>query len=471
MTRPVNNQPIHTISSRRRLPPKLSPYWRSVYLGLRVGWLRRPQDTAGRWFARLALPGNDIRQTPLGGADDPPAKADGTEVLTYGQAVVAAQAWAAVVKAAPDASVAPRRGRRRQASVSGPTVEDAMLTYVEAKQRLGQTGQASEARTVLHLHMPPSLRALRLADLSPEILNAWLAHLSGSPPRKRGGGLSQGKGGGLSQGRVDRVRGVLRAALYLAKAPEATIRRGLSAAAMPRREAPATREVGAIPTPEEVHQLIAAIQAVDADLELFMEVLALTGTRPSQLARCRRDDLDGANGLLMIPASHKGRAGKAAGTATFPIGSKLAGRIARQLDQRTGLLFHTAKMVQDFTLVPSEQLAAAGLGDTWREVGRTAWNKYQWVRRVRTAVRTAGLDRGITLYSLRHARIIRLIQAGMALREIAGLLDTSVVMIERRYAKHIAATDATTARLRRVLEAEAGQPPNPPPHLRVVGNP
>jgi integrase len=457
MTRPVNNQPIHTLSGRRRLPPKPSPYWRSVYLGLRVGWLRRPQDAAGRWFVRLALAGNDIRQTTLGAADDPPAKADGTAVLTYGQAVVAAQAWAAAVGADPDAIASPRRGRRRQASVSGLTVEDAMLTYAEAKRCLGQADRTSEVRTVLHLHMTLSFRALPLTALTPEVLNSWLAQLSGQVP--------PGKGGRLSQGRVDKVRGVLRAALHLAKVPEAIIHQGLSAAAMPRREAPATRAVGAIPTPDEVHRLIATTQATDADLALFMEVLALTGTRPSQLVRCRRNDLDALNGLLTIPASHKGRAGKAVRMVTFPIGGELAGRVARQLDQGSGLLFHTAKLVQDFTLVAPEQLAAAGVGDTWREVGRTHWNKYQWVRRVRASVRAAGLNPAITIYSLRHARIIRLIQGGMALREVAGLTDTSVVMIEHRYAKHIAATDATTARLRRLLEAEAGYSPNPPPPL------
>src|SRR5262249_15042126 len=153
----------------------------------------------------------------------------------------------------------------------------------------------------------------------------------------------------------------------------------------------ATREAGAIPTPDEVRRLIAATQALDADLALFMEVLALTGTRPSQLARCRRDDLDSSNGLLMIPASHKGRVGKTVRVVTFPIGSELADRVARQLDQRTGLLFHTAMLVQDFALVDRQRLAAAGVGDTWREVGRAAWNKHQWVRRVPTAVRAAGL--------------------------------------------------------------------------------
>ena len=62
MSRPVVNKPIDTISGRRGLPPKASEYWRSIYPGLRVGWLRRPQDTTGRWIAKLALPGNiDIR--------------------------------------------------------------------------------------------------------------------------------------------------------------------------------------------------------------------------------------------------------------------------------------------------------------------------------------------------------------------------------------------------------------------------
>ena len=336
-----------------------------------------------------------------------------------------------------------------------------MLAYIEAKRRLGQADRASEALTVLHRHMALPFRALPVAELTPELLNAWLGQLPGPPP-----GGSSSPGGRLSQGRVDKVRGVLRAALHQAKAPVAVIRDGLSAAAMPRREVPATRE--AIPTPDEVHRLLVATQAIDEDLALFMETLALTGARPSQLARCRRDNLDTVNGLLTIPASHKGRAGmrKAMRGVTFPIGSDLADRVARQFDQDTGLLFHTAKLVQDFKQVDRQRLAAAGVGDAWREAGRIAWDKDQWARKVRDAVHAAGLDPEITLYSLRHARIIRLIQGGMALREIAALTDTSAVMIERAYSRHIAATDATTARLRRLLEAETS--PAAPTVLRVV---
>src|SRR5262249_34345050 len=126
VSRPVNNQPIDTISGRRGLPAKASPHWRAVYQGLRVGWLRRPQDTGGRWIARLALPGNDIREPILGVADDPRAKADGAVVLTYSQAVIAAQDWAASVKANPDARIQTRgRLRRGAPGPGGPTVQDA----------------------------------------------------------------------------------------------------------------------------------------------------------------------------------------------------------------------------------------------------------------------------------------------------------------------------------------------------------
>lgn len=450
MPRPTTNMPINTISGRRGLPPKTAPYWRGVYQGLRVGWLRRAGDTGGRWYARLALPGNDIRQTRLGAADDPPTKADGSDVLNYSQAVVAAQDWAAAIKANPDASTQPRgQRRRRTAGAGGPTVEDAMTAYIDAKRLRGQADRAGEAQTVLDRYMALSFRALAVQDLTPDFLNAWLGQLGGAD---------------LSQGRIDKLRGVLRAALYQAKAREAVIRDGLSAAAMPRREAPATRDV--IPSPGEVQRLIAEMRAIDKDLALFLEVLAVTGTRPSQLSRCRRDALDTLNGLLTVPASNKGRAGvrKTGRSSTFPIGTELAGRIAGQLDGPSNLLFHTGKMVQDFSLVDRERFVRGAAGSVWREVGRIAWDKDQWTRKVRRAVQAAGLDPKITLYGLRHARIIRLIQGGMALREVAALCDTSAAMIERTYSRHIAASDATTAKLSRLLEAERAAAPR----LQVV---
>ena len=121
-----------------------------------------------------------MRKASFGAADDPPAKADGAAVLSYRQAVVAVQAWAEAVKANPTATIQPRgQRRRRQARDGGPTVEDAMRAYIEAKRRLGQADRAGEADTVLHRHMAPQLRALPVQDLTPEVLNSWLAQLAG----------------------------------------------------------------------------------------------------------------------------------------------------------------------------------------------------------------------------------------------------------------------------------------------------
>jgi integrase len=458
MTRPVNNRPIDTISGRRGLPPKASPYWRAIYRGLRVGWLRRPKDAGGRWRGRLALPGNDIREISLGAADDPPAKADGSAVLNFAQAVSAAQTWAEAVKRNPNATFQPQgQRRRRTAAAAGPTVEDAMRAYIEAKRRLGQADRVGEAQTVLDRYMPLPFRTLPISELRSELLNGWLGQLPGN---------TTSPGGGLSQGRIDKLRGVLRAALRLAKVPEAVVREGLSAAAMPQRDAPATREV--IPSTAEVDRLIAAAQAIDADLGLFMTVLEITGTRPSQLARCRRGDLDVATGQLTIPPSRKGRAGarKNGRGVTFPIGDELADRLARQLDHGTDLIFHTAKMEQDFSLIDGQRLATGVIsGSIWREVGRIPWDKDQWARKIRRAAQAAGLDPEITLYSLRHHRIIKLIQGEITLREIAGICDTSVAMLERHYSRHIAATAETTAKLSRLLEAEKAAATRPALHL------
>jgi integrase len=455
MTRPVINRPLDTVSGRRRLPPKASPYWRAIYRSLRIGWLKRPQDAGGRWVAKLAMPGNDVRQATFGAADDPPATADGIAVLTYKQAVIAAQAWAEAEKTKPKGQ------KRHRMSVSdGPTVEDAVKAYIAVKLRLEQTNRAGEATTVLRRFLPQSLRVLPVQGLTPEVLNVWLTQLEG-----------YSLDGRLTQGRVDKIRGILRAALYQAKAPEAIIRQGLSAASMARREEPGTRDV--IPTPAEVDRLIAAMGAIDQDLALFMSVLEVTGTRPSQLARCHREDLDVPSGFLMVPVSNKGRAGakKAGRGVSFPIGTGLADRIARQIDRDSGLLFHTAKLVPDYSLIDRQRFTLGIIGDTWREVGRVGWNKNLWSRRVRKAVQAAGLDPAITLYTLRHHRIVLMLQGGMALREVAAFCDTSGSMIERQYARHIAGTDATTARWRRILEAEKS-PPVPPatatPRLKVV---
>lgn len=408
MSRPADNHPINTISGRRGLPIRPNPWWRGAYPGLRIGWLRRLQDPTGRWIARLALPGNDIREKVLGAADDAPLRADGRDLLSFAQAAAAAQVWAEKVKADPHAEAT---AQNRRPNSSAPTVGDALPDYAAAKRRLKQADRAGEAITVLERHLPGRLRDLPTPELTPEFLHGWLAALQ---PKVRGGE----RAGAMSQGRVDKLRNVMRAALRQARVPDTIVRDGLSAAAMPRRQAPASREV--IPSQDDVKALLAAASTEDQDLGLFMETLSITGTRPDQLSRTRRPDLDVSAGMLTIPSSRKGRAGiqKAVKSVSFPIGRELAERIAAQADPDTGLLFHTARMVQDISRVAGRDGAIA---ETWVEAGRIAWNKNIWTRKVRRAVQAADLDPAITLYTLRHYRIIKFIQGGVSLREIAAM--------------------------------------------------
>src|SRR5215813_9036259 len=99
MTRPVRDAPLHTLAGRTRLPARSQPYWRSIHAGLSVGWERTRRAPSGKWLARLQLPGNDIRKRVLGIADVSLIKPDGVSVLSYPQAVDAAQRWAAAEKA------------------------------------------------------------------------------------------------------------------------------------------------------------------------------------------------------------------------------------------------------------------------------------------------------------------------------------------------------------------------------------
>ena len=318
---------------------------------------------------------------------------------------------------------------------------------------------------MLDRHLPPALRDLQVTELVPELLREWLAGLK---PTRKGGGERDGV---MAQGRLDKLRGLLGTALRQAKVPDAVIREGLSAEAMPRqRHTPSTRDV--VPTREEVDALIAAMQEIDPALALFMEALAQTGARPSQLARCQLHDLDARGGWLTVPHSLKGRGGihKTGQGATLPITKPLAVRLAAGADRATGLLFHKAERVQDFSLVRPERVSSGAMGDIWIETGRrVAWNN-DWARQMREAVQAAGLDPEITLYTLRHARIVNLIQADvLSVREIAASLDTSIQMLEQRYSKHIAGTSTTKDRLRQVLDAEASAATKPgKPVLRVV---
>ena len=66
------------------------------------------------------------------------------------------------------------------------------------------------------------------------------------------------------------------------------------------------------------------------------------------------------------------------------------------------------------------------------------WKKSDHTRPFARAVKATGLNPDeVTLYALRHSSIVRQLLAGVPVRVVAVNHDTSIVMIERTYSRHI----------------------------------
>ena len=70
-------------------------------------------------------------------------------------------------------------------------------------------------------------------------------------------------------------------------------------------------------------------------------------------------------------------------------------------------------------------------------------------RRWRATIAAAGLPHGLVPYCLRHSSIVRGLRAGLPVRLVAAVHDTSADMIERHYGAFI--VDATEDLLRRAI--------------------
>ena len=184
----------------------------------------------------------------------------------------------------------------------------------------------------------------------------------------------------------------------------------------------------------EIRRILAAAAEVDAedgwegDLHRMIAVLAATGTRFSQAARIKVGDLQADKARLMIPVSRKGRGGKSS--------SHTSGRIGEDV---VSLLLPAARGRR-----PGEPLLMRWLheqrpGGKWVRDGRHAWKAPAELARPWAAIRKKSLlPQGTVIYALRHSSIVRQLKAGLPVRLVAALHDTSTAMIERHYSSSIA---------------------------------
>jgi integrase len=196
-----------------------------------------------------------------------------------------------------------------------------------------------------------------------------------------------------------------------------------------------------------VREFVATAYRLDAQFGLFAEAAATTGARPSQLVRLRVEDLHNhpSKPKLMMPKSAKGggrnRAQKRIERYSVPITVQLAAKLKQAAKNRA----------DDAPLLLQSD------GRPWDN--NPGQNYHRLVDKVVTAI---GLDPAVTMYSLRHSSIVRLLLQNVPIRLVASLHNTSVVMIEKHYSRYITEHSTDDISRRALLQ------PEPPSGENVV---
>jgi len=224
---------------------------------------------------------------------------------------------------------------------------------------------------------------------------------------------------GLKPVSADRVARVFKAALNLAAGDDPRI---VNANAW-------KQGLKRLPDGETARNVILSDQVVSAvvhacyddghELGVFVEALACTGSRESQVLRVDVADLqdERADPRVMMPSSRKGRNRKIQ-RKPLPIPPRLA-VVLRQ--------------------AASGRAPHSRLFDKIRDLSK----------RFRAAIKHMNLDPKTTPYALRHSSIVRMLLNGVPVRVVASHHDTSIEMIEKHYSSHI--TEVSDSLTRRTL--------------------
>lgn len=145
----------------------------------------------------------------------------------------------------------------------------------------------------------------------------------------------------------------------------------------------------------------ALLEACPADLKLLAKGLLLTAARSGELAKATVADFDKQHGTLVLC----GKTGRRIATLSTVARAFFA-------EQCKGKL-------------PSASIFT-------NEFGK-AWNKDDWKKPFKEAVKKAKLPDSIVTYHLRHAAISEMILGGMQTSLIAMLAGTSTAMIDKHY--------------------------------------
>jgi integrase len=389
MARKLRAPKIKNKTDRLQLPVQRKPHaFTTIAPGIALGY-RRTQG-AGSWVLRCADGRGGAWTKNVGIADDD-ENADGEHVFTFWQAAERARQMA--------------RGQDGDAGRPATMATALDLYENDLRARGGDVSNASRVRG----HLTPALLSKPVALLSATELRRWRDALIAT---------------GMASATALRIRNAARAALNLAADLDKRIvdrsawtvgLAGLSDTSTP---------VNKVLADADVLRLVAESYALDPQFGLFVDVLAVTGTRTSQACRLLVGDLqaEGSTPRLLMPSSRKGRGKRKITRKPVPIPNSLA----RKLKQAAG------KRASDAPLLTRAN------GSAWSTHDRKPYNLFGEV------ARRCGIE--ATAYHLRHSSIGRSLLAGTPARLVATLHDTSIPMLEKVYARFIADSGDAVAR-------------------------
>jgi integrase len=395
MPRKARAAKLETRAARLKLPVAKKPIFTKIGLGFGVGYRRN--TTAGTWVVRAADGKGGNWTKAIGTADDFD-EADGKVVLDFWQAQDRARAIARV-------------GRAGDGDNGKPvTIAKALDQYqADLKIRGGDTGNVARVRA----HLTDTLAEKTVALVTARDLRSWRDALAKE----------------LAPATVNRTANGLKAALNLAADHDERIpsRHAWQTGLASIHDAEESRNV--ILSETEIRAIIDRSNEQSAEFGLLVETAAVTGARISQLARLGVEDLqdDRSDPRLMMPGSRKGRGEKKIARRPVPIPTGLAAKLrnaAQGGPTDSPLLVKPTNKLRNDTN-PTVPLFAR-------------WKKSDHTRPFARAVKATGLNPDeVTLYALRHSSIVRQLLAGVPVRVVAVNHDTSIVMIERTYSRHI----------------------------------
>lgn len=406
---------IDTVSKRAQLAPRKNPYWHGVSGGrggVSLGY--RKGAGAGVWVAKIVLDGQRTEER-LGLADDDDGARAGA--LSFRSAVSAALQWSRERHAAIEAG----------ASVAdGPTVRTAVEAYIDArKARSAREGKSTAGRLTRHVLSNNIFANTRLAKLAAADFEGLRSRLKETQPE-----TTDDESCTLAPATVNRVLNDLRAALnaYVEAHRRELPSHLVAEIRVGTRAEPVTGDARKqLLTDKQIREAVKAAYAVDKDFGALVMLAAVTGARHSQMIRLTVGNVQYQQKRVMMPGSRKGRAA----TAHPPVALPLTDDALEKLRPITRGRASSAPLLMRW--------AYRNVGPfKWEKESRRSWghafevDKY-WAR----VVEKAKLPPDTIMYAFRHSSIVRGLRAGLPIRLVASLHDTSTEMIEKHYSAYI----------------------------------